>query len=362
MDENKQNSSLAFWAYLAAFLGVFGHATSEFFSVYSGLKGPEVSVWRFTIGGAALLVVALFQKESRNLLQPILEKPLKVVLDCGNGVGSLVGVEILEAIGAEVVPIFCESDGTFPNHHPDPTIDDNLQDLIATVRDEGADLGVGFDGDADRIGAVDNRGNIVRGDLLLLLMGLDILKKKGHGKMVFDVKCSQIVKEEFDRMGGHAIMWKTGHSLIKKKMAEEGADLAGEMSGHVFFADKYFGFDDAPYCAARLLDVVARSDKSFYEMANKYRIYHSTPEIRIDLPEARKTEIMNAAADHFGELYEVIDVDGVRVLFEEGWGLLRASNTQPVLVARFEARTSTQLLGIRNEIEDWLLGQGVPIK
>ena len=291
-----------------------------------------------------------------------LEKPLKVVLDCGNGVGSLVGVEILETIGADVVPIHCVSDGTFPNHHPDPTVDENLEDLIDTVKSEEADLGIGFACDADRIGAVDGEGNIVRGDLLILLMGLDMLSQKGHGKMIFDVKCSQIVKDEFTKKGGEAIMWKTGHSLIKNKMAEENADLAGEMSGHIFFADGYLGFDDALYSAARLLDVVARADKSFAQIANQYKVYQSTPEIRIEIPETRKKEIMDAAAEHIGRLYKVVDIDGVRILFEGGWGLLRASNTQPVLVARFEAENSDQLNKIRQEIEGWLFNQGVTVE
>ncbi len=291
-----------------------------------------------------------------------LKKPLKIVLDCGNGVGSLVGAEILRGIGALVIPLYCESDGTFPNHHPDPTVDENLKDLIATVKREKADLGIGFDGDADRIGAVDDKGQIVRGDLLLLLLGLDILNKNGQAKMIFDVKCSQIVPEEFTRAGGQAIMWKTGHSLIKKKMTQENADLAGELSGHIFFADGYLGFDDAPYCAARLLELISRTDASFFEMANQFRVYRSTPEIRIEVPEHKKREIIEAATDHFRALYEVLDVDGVRILFDGGWGLLRASNTQPILVARFEAEKPERLQSIQTEVEEWLLKQGVTIQ
>lgn len=288
-----------------------------------------------------------------------LKKPLKVVLDCGNGVGSLVGTEILRGIGAQVVPLYCESDGTFPNHHPDPTVDGNLKDLIETVKREKADVGIGFDGDADRIGAVDEKGHIVRGDLLLLLLGLDILTTNGKAKMIFDVKCSQVVGEEFTSAGGQPVMWKTGHSLIKKKMAEENADLAGELSGHIFFADGYLGFDDAPYCAARLLELISRSDASFFDMVNRFRIYRSTPEIRIEVPEHRKKEIIEAATDHFRALYRVLEVDGVRILFDGGWGLLRASNTQPILVARFEAEKPERLESIRIEVEDWLLKQGV---
>jgi phosphomannomutase/phosphoglucomutase len=290
-----------------------------------------------------------------------LKRPLKVVLDCGNGAGSLVGVDILTGIGARVVPLYCESDGTFPNHHPDPTVDENLKDLIDKVKEENADLGIAFDGDADRIGAVDNKGHIVRGDLLLLLLAQDILQKNGQAKMIFDVKCSQVVPEEFAKAGGQAIMWKTGHSLIKKKMSETGADIAGELSGHIFIADDYLGFDDAPYCAARLLELASRSDESFFDMVNKFRIYISTPEIRIEVPESQKKKIIEAATDHFASKYEVICVDGVRILFEGGWGLLRASNTQPILVARFEAEKADQLQDIRSEVEGWLITQGVTI-
>tara|TARA_B100000586_G_scaffold267184_1_gene241433 strand:- start:160 stop:1578 length:1419 start_codon:yes stop_codon:yes gene_type:complete len=314
-------------------------------------------------GGGSLLrknVILDYIKDVTGRFQ--LRKPLKVVLDCGNGAGSLVGVEVLEGIGAKVVPLYCESDGTFPNHHPDPTVDENLSDLIMAVQKEGADLGIGFDGDADRIGAVDDRGNIVRGDLLLLLLGLDILRKNGNAKMIFDVKCSQVIPEEFTKAGGEAIMWKTGHSLIKNKMTEEGADLAGELSGHIFFADDYFGFDDAPYCAARLVEMLSRSEMSLFEMLKGFNVYQSTPEIRIDIPENRKKEIIDAAAQHFGKLYEVLDVDGVRILFEGGWGLLRASNTQPILVARFEAEKLDQLQEIRSEIEEWLETKGVLVQ
>jgi phosphomannomutase/phosphoglucomutase len=291
-----------------------------------------------------------------------LSRPVKVVLDCGNGVGSLVGVELLEALGAEVVPLYCESDGTFPNHHPDPTVDENVEDLIATVRREGAELGIGFDGDADRIGAVDEHGRIVRGDLLLLLLGLDILRTRGPGqRLVFDVKCSQVVSDEFTRAGGEAIMWKTGHSLIKEKMRETEAALGGELSGHICVADNYFGFDDAPYAACRLLDLIARSGRTLSEMVSDFPVYVSTPELRIDVTEETKFGIVAAALEHFRETRDVIDVDGARVLFDGGWGLLRASNTQPIIVARYEAETEKQLSAIRGEIESWLLTQGVAV-
>jgi len=291
-----------------------------------------------------------------------LSRPVKVVLDCGNGVGSLVGVELLEAIGAEVVPLYCESDGSFPNHHPDPTVDENLVDLIDTVRREGAELGIGFDGDADRIGAVDEHGQIVRGDLLLLLFGLDILHTRGPGqRLVFDVKCSQVVPDEFSKAGGEAIMWKTGHSLIKEKMKETDAALGGELSGHICVADDYFGFDDAPYAACRLVDLIARSGRTLSEMVSDFPVYVSTPELRIDATEETKFAIVEAAQDHFRETRDVIDVDGARVQFDGGWGLLRASNTQPIIVARYEAETEEQLTAIRGEMESWLRTKGVAV-
>ena len=286
--------------------------------------------------------------------------PVKVVLDCGNGVGALVGAALLQQIGAQVIPLYCESDGTFPNHHPDPTVDENLVDLIEAVRREGADLGIGFDGDADRIGAVDEKGQVVRGDILLLMFGLDVLRKRGPGqKLIYDVKCSQVLPDEFAKAGGEPIMWMTGHSLIKEKMRETGALVAGELSGHICLADDYLGFDDAPYDACRLVDLIARSERSFSEMVADFPVYVSTPELRIEVTEESKFSLVQAAQKHFKKTREVIDVDGARILFEDGWGLLRASNTQPIIVARYEARTQEGLNAIRDEIELWLHTQGV---
>jgi phosphomannomutase/phosphoglucomutase len=285
---------------------------------------------------------------------------MKVAVDAGNGVGALVAEKLLRALGAEVTPLFCDSDGTFPNHHPDPTVDENLEDLIRTVRAGGHDLGVAFDGDADRIGAVDEKGNIIRGDTLLLLYGLDLLKKRGPGqKLVFDVKCSQALPEVYAAAGGDPIMAPTGHSLIKKRMKETGALLAGELSGHIMIADDYFGFDDAPYDACRLIDLVARSDRPLSEQVADFPAYVSTPELRLEVTEEQKWTVVAAAVEHFRARYDVIDVDGVRVLFGDGWALLRASNTQPVIVARYEAQTAERLGTIRAEVEAWLLAQGV---
>ncbi|MEC7833309.1 MAG: phosphomannomutase/phosphoglucomutase [Gemmatimonadota bacterium] len=290
-----------------------------------------------------------------------LGRPMRVVVDCGNGTGSLLAVRLLEAIGVEVTPLFCESDPTFPNHHPDPTVDENLIDLIRTVESGNHDLGVAFDGDADRIGAVDDRGRIIRGDILLLLFGLDLLKKRGPGqKVIFDVKCSQVLPELFEEAGGEPIMWQTGHSLIKKKMRDTGALLAGELSGHIMIADDYLGFDDALYNACRLIEIISRSGHTLSEMVSDFPKYRSTPEIRIDVTEDQKWAVVSEAKAYFKEKYDVIGVDGVRILFGDGWALLRASNTQPAIVARFEARSEDRLIEIRTEISEWLTQAGVP--
>jgi phosphomannomutase/phosphoglucomutase len=285
-----------------------------------------------------------------------------VVVDCGNGTASLVAVELIEALGMEVLPLYCESDGTFPNHHPDPTVDETLTEMITLVRLEKADLGVAFDGDGDRIGIVNEKGEIIRGDMILLLLGLDLLERKGPGfPLVFDVKCSQALPEVYEAAGGEAIMWKTGHSLIKEKMSEVGAPLAGELSGHICVGDGYMGFDDALYVACRMIDLVARSDQPLSARTAGFPAYVSTPEIRIEVDEESKFTIVERAQRHFRGLYDVVDVDGVRILFGDGWGLLRTSNTQPVLVARFEARTEERLQEIRGEVEGWLKDQGVDV-
>ena len=290
-----------------------------------------------------------------------LERPMRVAVDCGNGTGSILAVRLLEAIGVEVTPLFCESDPTFPNHHPDPTVDDNLIDLIRSVESGNHDLGVAYDGDADRIGAIDDQGQIIRGDILLLLFGLDLLKKRGPGqKLIFDVKCSQVLPELFEKAGGEPIMWQTGHSLIKNKMRETGALLAGELSGHIMISDDYLGFDDALYDACRLIEIISRSGRTLSEIVSDFPEYRSTPEIRIDVTEDQKWTVVSEALVYFKEKYDVISVDGVRILFGDGWALLRASNTQPVIVARFEARSESRLMEIRTEIAEWLTQVGVP--
>jgi phosphomannomutase/phosphoglucomutase len=287
------------------------------------------------------------------------EQPVRLVLDCGNGAGSVVATRALTAAGIDVDPLFCESDGTFPNHHPDPTVDENLQDLIARVRATGADLGVGLDGDADRMGAVTETGEIVRGDHLLLLFALDVLEELPGSPVVFDVKCSQALPEVIERAGGVPVMWKTGHSLIKERMKELSSPIAGEMSGHIAFADRFFGTDDAIYAAARLAGLVARSGRPLSELAGQIPRYPSTPELRVECPEERKFGLVADAVAHYKSSHEVIDIDGVRVLFDGGWALIRASNTQPVIVVRIEAETPERLRALHREVADYLQAEGV---
>jgi len=288
--------------------------------------------------------------------------PLRVVYDCGNGAGALVAPQLMRALGVEGIGLFTESDGTFPNHHPDPTVPENLEDLIAAVRRDDAEIGVAFDGDADRIGVVDSTGRIIWGDHILILYARDVLTRTGKGQpIIFDVKCSQALTDEIEKAGGVPIMWKTGHSLIKDKMKETHAPIAGEMSGHMFFSEGFYGHDDALYGAARLLRIIADSGQTIDQLLSDVPHFVSTPEIRIDTDEETKFAIMSKAVPYFSATHDVIDVDGVRVLFGDGWGLFRASNTQPVIVARFEARTQARLDEIRNEMEGWMRAQGVQL-
>jgi len=276
-------------------------------------------------------------------------------VDCGNGAGSLVAVSTLQGLGAEVTPLFCESDGTFPNHHPDPTVPENLRDLQAEVRRGGAELGIAFDGDADRIGAVDETGEIIYGDQLLVIFGRDAVRRFGKGTpVIFDVKCSEVLPAALTAAGAQAVMWKTGHSLIKAKMKELKAPLAGEMSGHMFFGGDYLGFDDALFAAARLLEIVSRQPFGLAPLLADLPRTYATPEIRVDCPEEEKFDLVERAAVHYATLYPVNTIDGVRITFPQGWGLLRASNTQPVLVMRFEATDQAKRDEYRAEVEGWL--------
>ena len=284
-----------------------------------------------------------------------LARRLKAVVDCGNGVTSLIAIETLRELGAEIVPLFAESDGTFPNHHPDPTVLENLRDLQAAVRKEKAEIGIAFDGDGDRIGAVDEAGTPVLGDQLLVLFGRDLVHRMGKGHaVIFDVKSSEVLAQELQRAGLAPTMWKTGHSLIKQKMKELHAPLAGEMSGHMFFGGDWFGFDDALFAAARLLHYVAREGGPLSRLLADLPKTVSTPELRVDCPDDVKFAVVEKAAAWFAAKYPVSTLDGVRIKFADGWGLLRASNTQPALVLRFEASTPEALAAHRNEVEGWL--------
>ena len=289
-----------------------------------------------------------------------LARPVRAVVDCGNGVSSLIAVSTLEECGAEVTPLFAESDGRFPNHHPDPTVPENLVDLQQAVAKSGAELGIAFDGDGDRIGAVDENCRIIWGDQLLILYGRDAVTRFGAGvPVIFDVKCSELLPQALERAGARPVMWKTGHSLIKAKMKELNSPLAGEMSGHMFFGGDWFGFDDALFAAARLLELVSRGPGGLAGLLADLPETFTTPEIRVDCPEELKFAVAEKAADFFGAKYRVNTIDGVRIAFPEGWGLLRASNTQPVLVMRFEATSATALQQYRDEVTSWLAGQGV---
>jgi phosphomannomutase/phosphoglucomutase len=283
-----------------------------------------------------------------------IEKPLKVVVDAGNGCASLVACDLLSSLGCEIVPLYCEPDGDFPNHHPDPTVLEYVADLIAAVKSEGADVGIGYDGDADRVGTIDENGEMVFADKVLALLAREILAR-GPAEVVFDVKCSQALVEDIEAHGGTPVMWKTGHSLLKKKIAESGAPIGGEMSGHMVIADDYYGFDDAIYASCRILQMLSRSDVPISEMVATIPKYYATPEIRgKTADDATKFAMVKKAVEYFTQNYDVIDIDGVRILFGDGWGLVRASNTQPVIVMRFEARSPERLDEIQTLVTEKL--------
>ena len=279
------------------------------------------------------------------------DRRLKVVVDGGNGMGGVTGVPVYEKLGCELIKLFTEPDSNFPNHHPDPTVVENLQDAIRAVKETDADLAIAFDGDGDRIGVVDENGRIIWGDELMVLLSREILKEKPNSTIIAEVKCSQNLFNDIARNGGTPLMWKAGHSLIKAKMKETGAALAGEMSGHIFFADRFYGFDDATYAGARVLEILSKTDKTLSQLLADLPKTFSTPELRVDCSDERKFEIVRKIAEEFAETNEVITIDGARILFENGWGLVRASNTQAILVLRFEADSEESLREIRNLVE-----------
>jgi phosphomannomutase/phosphoglucomutase len=278
----------------------------------------------------------------------------RVVVDAGNGTGGVIAVPLYRDLGFEVIPLFCEQDGHFPNHHPDPTIPENMKSLIETVAREKADLGIAFDGDSDRIGVVDECGSVIWGDQLMIIFSRSILEDSPGATFIAEVKCSQTLFDDIAKRRGNPIMWKVGHSLIKAKMKEEGASLAGEMSGHLFFADRYFGYDDAIYAGARLLEILSNADGSLSSLLADVPKMLSTPEIRMDCPDEKKFHLVRQLAEEFKRKYRVIEIDGARVLFSDGWGLVRASNTQPVLVLRFEASSQERLATIQHLVMERL--------
>ena len=267
-----------------------------------------------------------------------IEKPMKVVMDCGNAAAAINAPEVFKSLGIELKELFCEPDGTFPNHHPDPTVEENLKDLINEMRTGEYDVGLAFDGDADRVGVVDEKGEILWADQLMSIFLPEIIE---NGETIlFDVKCSQALEDMINRNNGKPFMWKTGHSLIKQKMVELDCKFGGEMSGHIFFADDYYGYDDALYVAARLVQLLSRAERTLSELKAEIPVYYSTPEMRMEAEnDEMKFMISNKAVEYFSQNYDCITVDGVRIKFGDGWGLVRASNTQPVIVCRFEANT-----------------------
>ena len=283
-----------------------------------------------------------------------LNKNIKIAVDCGNASACLVAPKIFKDLGIKTKELFCDIDGTFPNHHPDPTEDKNLKDLIKEVKSNNYNFGVAYDGDADRVVAIDEKGGIVRSDILMALFLPEIIKNKGDS-IVYDVKCSQALEDMIIKYGGKPVMWKTGHSLIKNKMKELDVKFAGEMSGHIFFADNFYGFDDAIYVSLRLAQLISRTDKTLSDLVSQIPKYFSTPEMRIECKnDEEKFNISQKAIEYFSTNYNCSTIDGVRVKYEDGWGLIRASNTQPVIVCRFEAKSIERMEIIKKEILDKL--------
>jgi phosphomannomutase/phosphoglucomutase len=279
-----------------------------------------------------------------------LSRKLKVVVDAGNGTGGHAAVPLLKRVGAEVIDLYCDMDGRFPNHHPDPTVPAYIKDLIETVQREKADVGIGYDGDADRIGVIDEKGDIIWGDHLMIIFAREVLKEVPGATFISEVKASQNFYDDINQKGGKAIMGKTGHSLMKAKMKEEHALVAGEVSGHIFFAHRYYGFDDAIYATCRLLEILSNTNKTLSRLLSDVPKTWTTPEIRVDCPDDKKFAVIDRVKEIFNEKYQIIDIDGARILMPGGWGLVRASNTQPVLVLRFEADSEKRLKEIKREV------------
>jgi len=309
----------------------------------------------FAKGAGSVETASIMDKYLNFLRENVEIKPgIRVAIDCGNAMTGIVAPKILKEFGCEVTELYVTPDGRFPNHHPDPIVEENLRDLIDTVRRERLDLGIGFDGDGDRIGIVDENGNMIWGDMLLVIFARDVIGRIPGTKVVGEVKSSTRLYREIERLGGKPIMWKAGHSLMKNKMKVEGAVLAGEMSGHIFFGDKFFGYDDAVYAALRLLEIISKTGEKVSQLLDGIPPAFATPEIRVECPDEIKFDLVEKVKEEFKKEYKVIDIDGVRIEFPDGWGLIRPSNTQPALVLRFEARTKERLEEIRSLIEGTL--------
>ncbi len=309
----------------------------------------------FAKGAGSVETASIMDKYLNFLMENVEIKPgIRVAIDCGNAMTGIVAPKILKEFGCEVTELYVTPDGRFPNHHPDPIVEENLRDLIDTVRRERLDLGIGFDGDGDRIGIVDENGNMIWGDMLLVIFARDVIGRIPGTKVVGEVKSSTRLYREIERLGGKPIMWKAGHSLMKNKMKVEGAVLAGEMSGHIFFGDKFFGYDDAVYAALRLLEIISKTGEKVSQLLDGIPPAFATPEIRVECPDEIKFDLVEKVKEEFKKEYKVIDIDGVRIEFPDGWGLIRPSNTQPALVLRFEARTKERLEEIRSLIEGTL--------
>lgn len=325
------------------------------------IHGPEIQELRTLIEKKTFLS-GTGKEEPAPIIEPYqrflierfgrVARPIAVVVDAGNSTAGPVAPPVFRAMGCQVTELFCDLDGRFPNHHPDPTLPENLTALIAAVKETGAEVGIAYDGDADRIGLVDRHGHIIWGDEMMVLFARDILRRHPGAVIVSEVKCSQRLFDDIARKGGKPIMWKAGHSLLKAKMRETGALLGGEMSGHMFFADGYYGYDDAIYASCRVLDILGKTGKELPDLLADLPPSYTTPEIRVDCPDELKFHIAERVREHFRGRYDIVDVDGVRVKFPEGWGLVRASNTQPILVLRFEAATQEKLAEYRHLVED----------
>jgi phosphomannomutase/phosphoglucomutase len=278
-------------------------------------------------------------------------RKIRAVVDAGNGMGGVTAVPVYKALGVEMIELYTEPDSTFPNHHPDPTVTENLLDAIEAVTAYNADIGIAFDCDGDRIGVVDETGRIIWGDELMVLLSRTILADRPGATIIAEVKCSQNLFSDIAAHGGRPVMWKAGHSLIKAKMKETGAALAGEMSGHIFFADRFYGFDDATYAGARVLEILSKTDRKLSDLLADLPPTFSTPELRVPCPDETKFDVVSKIAEHFSGTNEVITIDGARIIFDHGWGLVRASNTQAILVLRFEADSEEELKKIQTLVE-----------